>query len=137
MAMSSSSSSSSSEPVGCHATLHVSAVTRNADGYLISITVTEAECLPVELFVFQRRPLEGGVSRDEFRHVASLADIEEYTVAAPRPGAVCYRLAKVDLVFRSISLLFYSLRELKRDVCLLVESASANLVLAESTVEIT
>lgn len=130
--MASSSSSSSSEPIGCHATLHVSAVACNADGYLISITVTEAECLPVELFVFQRRPLEEGASRDEFRHVTSLADIEEYEVGAPRPGATCYRLATVDLVFRNISLLFHSLRELKRDVCLLVESASANLVLTAS-----
>lgn len=137
MPMSSSSSSSSGEPIGCHVTLHVSAVTHNSDGYLINITVTEAECLPTAIFTFQRRPLEEGAYRDEFVHVASLADIEEYPITAPLADVTFYRLTTVALVFRRLDLLYQSLKDLKRDVCLLVESAAANLVLREEILEIT
>ncbi len=137
MSMPSGSSSSSGEPIDCHVTLHVSAVIRNSDGYRINITATETECLPTAIFTFQRLPLEEGAYRDEFVHVASLADIEEYPVTAPLAGIPFYRLTTVALVFRRLDLLYQSLKDLKRDVCLLVESAAANLVLREEILEIT
>jgi hypothetical protein len=131
-----SSSSSSSEEPGCFVTLHVSEVTYANDGYLITITVIAAGCLPLELFVFQRSPSVDGIDKDKFCHAASLADIEEYLAGSPRVGAMVYRLAEVALVFRDLDLLCQALQDLKRDLCLLVDSAAANMVLTESTMEI-
>jgi hypothetical protein len=123
--------------VECFVTLHVSGVELADNGYFITVTVTAAGQLPVELFVFQRQPLEAGTYKDVFCHIASLVDIEEYPVGAPNVNASFYRLAAVEFVFRSLNLLYQTLQDLKCDIHLLAESAEANLVLTEDTVEIT
>lgn len=130
---SSSSSSSSSASVGCQVTLHFNAVSSTSLGYLATITVDSAQCVPFEIFVFQRVPgtLGGLGLHDEFSHVASPADIEEYAVGKPEDDSSFYRSKSITLVFGSLKLLKQSLRDLKSDVNLLIETIRQTQDMAE------
>ena len=75
-------------------------------GYRMVVRATESHAMPVEIFVFQRKPGSGADPHvpylDEFTNIASPADLEEYPVGAPiDPNMPFFRLATVDLVFRS------------------------------------
>jgi len=81
-------------------------VSGRTQGYRIVVNATESSGIPKEIFVFQRKPGSGADPAvpylDEFTNIASPADLEEYPVGAPiDPNAPFFRMATVDLVFRS------------------------------------
>lgn len=120
---SSSSSSSSLAPV-CGVELDISPVTQANGGYTSVLTVLSTVCLPTELFVFQRKPSTPVGAYDEFSHVASPSDIEEYPAGQAASHTPFYRLDAVTLVFRELELLRQSLRDLKQDISALVETTN-------------
>jgi len=72
-------------------------------------TVTAADGIDLNLFVYQRLTLEPvtQTTGDVFIKVASPSDIEEYPVGNPNPNASVpyYRLSQVDLIFRNVDLM--------------------------------
>lgn len=94
-------------------------------GYRIVVTAVEAGGMPKEIFVFQRRPGDGYTAayNDTFENIASPADIEEYPIGAPDdPNAPFFRMAAVDLVFRSEELAIEAWNGIISDVTGLVEA---------------
>lgn len=126
-----SSSSSSSLVSACGVTLRTSRIAFASRGYTITIAVLSANCLDKELFVFQRKPRMALGVFDQFSHVASPADLEEYPVGQPTDAVPFFRLAQVTLVFRELGLLMDSLRAVKQDICLLVETINQMSELSE------
>ena len=127
----SSSSSSSSPAAVCGVTLRTSEVAFADGSYAITLTVLSATCLDKELFVFQRKPRMALGVFDQFSHVASPADLEEYPVGQPTAAVPFFRLAQATLVFRELDLLMCSLQAAKKDICMLVETINQMDVLSE------
>jgi len=77
--------------------------------YRMVATITEADGIDKNLFLYHRMTLEpvSGTTGDFFRKIASPTDIEEYPVGAPDPQSPLpfYRLDSVDMLFRSADLL--------------------------------
>ena len=96
-------------------------------GYRMIVNATESHDMPKEIFVYQRKPGSGADPSvpylDEFTNIASPADIEEYPMGAPiDPNAPFFRLATVDLVFRSEELATEAWNGILSDVTGLVEA---------------
>jgi hypothetical protein len=107
-------------------------------GFQITVYVEDAVCLGRELFVFQRKPgtVAGTILRDEFSHIASPADLEEYEVGEPESHEYFFRLDNATFVFRSITLLRDSLRDIKNEILSLIQSIEDMMVTEESVVVI-
>jgi hypothetical protein len=97
----------------------VSGVTKTADGYKLELSIVGSECLPDELFVMQRKVL-----LDEFDHIASPADIEEFPVDEPAEYGRFFRVSTIALVFPDLDLLRKCLTDLRCDLALLVETTN-------------
>jgi hypothetical protein len=93
-------------------------------GVRIKMVVVESYMMPKEIFVYQRKPSTPPTrSMDEFVNIASPNDLEEYSVNEPSPpGSPFFRLAEIDLVFRSPSHAQDALEKIVNDVGQLVES---------------
>lgn len=93
-------------------------------GFRYVIEVLESSGLPLEIFVYQRKPIISGTDyTDVFSNVASPADFEEYPVGAPSCDAYpFFRLKSIDLVFRSMSLADDAWIALQNDIAQLIES---------------
>lgn len=85
---------------------------------------TYAEIEP-EVFVFQKKqPVPPNVDEyDEYTNIASAADMEEYPINAPDAQlAPFFRLSSMDLLFRSVSLLYTSLATMEADLHALINN---------------
>jgi hypothetical protein len=105
-------------------------------GYRIRLEVIAATGLPLEVFVWQRKPIltEQFGYRDEFSCPASVADLEEYPPddPDPAPGAPpFFRRSFTDLIFRNSELAADGLRILLCGLKTLVESVCLNAELVE------
>jgi hypothetical protein len=106
---SSSSSLSSSESPRRKVDLTRRAQTRfvaNAvDGFRFTVAAENAVLMPAEIFRYIRRPYNPatGAEADEFDGVCSVPDLEELPVGAPTGSPQFFRLAELDLVFRSMT----------------------------------
>jgi hypothetical protein len=119
------------QPSEASVDLHCSAVTQASGGYSITLTAVKAVRLEKEIFVVQRKPNVSLGARNRFSHVASPTDLEEYSIGSPLSGSLFYRQASVTLVFRSLDRLMQYLQDIKRDICLLVETTNQNRNLTE------
>lgn len=128
MASSSSSSSTSSGTPRRGVRLRREAQTRyvvNAvDGFRFTVTAYDAYDMPNEIFLYLRRPYNPttGEEADEFTSVCSMPDLEEYPAGAPAGVPPFFRLATIDLVFRSQALADEAWELIKREVEVLVET---------------
>ena len=96
-------------------------------GYRMVVRAVESNAMPIEVFVFQRKPGSGADPDvpylDEFTNIASPADLEEYPVGAPiDPNMPFFRLARADLVFRSEEIAAEAWAGILSDVAGLVEA---------------
>jgi hypothetical protein len=92
-------------------------------GYRITVEVIEAVGLVEEIFVYQRMTLvQGNAPQDDFSNVASPADLEEYPLSEPTEDSPFFRLKTIELVYRDLELLNENLNDLKRDICMLLDS---------------
>jgi len=122
-----SSSSSSGTPLRRAVTLKIGKAQEFDDGrvqgYRITVEVTEAVGLVEEIFVYQRMTLvQGNAPQDDFSNVASPADLEEYPLSEPTEDSPFFRLKTIELVYRDLELLNENLNDLKRDICMLLDS---------------
>ena len=80
--------------------------------------------MPLEVFVYQRRPLPPGSEQleDSFVNIASAADLQEYPVGSPGPDAPFFRLPEFDILYRSPDLLTIGISDVKRDLDELVRN---------------
>jgi hypothetical protein len=103
-------------------------------GYTYKVEVLEAIDLPPEIFVFLRipKPSDPSQSDDEFQNIASPADIQEYPVLVPVPGAnrPFFRLSEVLLDFRNEKLAEDAWRCMQADFEALLEALNANAQLS-------
>lgn len=99
----------------------------NIQGHMFALEVIEAVGMPAEIFVYQRRPgaTGGQPPIDEFSNVASPSDLEEYPVDAPTADVGFYRMKRIELVFRDITLAEQAYADIQRDICGLIESLQA------------
>lgn len=100
-------------------------VSGRTQGFRMTITASDADGLPNEIFVFQRFPQidANGQPVDGFVNIASPADLEETLVnAITDPTRPFYRLASVDLVFRNEDLLNEAWIGIQSDVNELIQS---------------
>ena len=102
-------------------TYYSSAVPR-AQAYALHVVVTEAVDMPKEVFVFQRKTT--GV--DTFVSIADPADLQEMPVGAPDLANEMpyFRVAKVDLIFRSVAEREDTEAGIKEDIDHLVRSVA-------------
>lgn len=93
-------------------------------GVRIKVEAEESSGMPLEIFVYQRRPsAPPGESLDVFTNVASPNDLQEYPAGDdPGPDSPFYRRAMVDLVFRSPDHAQQAIDSLILDINQLVES---------------
>lgn len=104
-------------------TLLRDAVVESDPGYLLSVTVLRAVDTDREIFAHRMSPGTVGQAPCElFSHVASPTDLERYPIGEPVIGIAYYRLATVQLIFRSLPLLRESWLALGRDIQGLAES---------------
>ncbi len=114
-----------------------SQVVKTALGYSTTLEVRAVgACSEKDIFVFQRKPGGRAGFRDEFSHIASPVDMEEYPQGQPVGRMSFYRLASVTLVFRNLDLLRQSSNDLARDVQGLIESTEQMSELRETLVRI-
>jgi len=109
-------------------------------GYTYKVEVVDASGLPPEIFVFLRipKPSDPAQSDDMFQNVASPADIQEYPVTTPVPGAnrPFFRLSEVWLEFRNENLAEDAWRCMQEDFAALLDALEANAQLSvEEVVE--
>lgn len=117
------SSSSSASPANCRYGIEL---TRTVSTYNVSgrtmawrmlVTVTQSYNVDPNIFLFLRRTPDPATQqpRDTFEALCSPNDIEEYPAGAPRPEDTeqFFRLAEVDLVSRSRTLLEDTWTQLK------------------------
>jgi len=99
-------------------------VVGRTQGYRFTLEVLEAVGLPLEIFVYQRKPIISNTAyEDAFVNIASPGDLEEYPVGAPACAAKpFFRLSVVDLVFRSISLAEDAWTAIQGDIDQLIET---------------
>lgn len=94
-------------------------------GYRMLIEVTAAQGVSPNIFVFLRQTVNG-VQDDVFQNIASPADLQEYPVNNPNPDTIAvppfYRLASVDLVFRTEDLAMEAWRDMQQDIAQLRQS---------------
>ncbi len=78
-----------------------------------------------EVFVYQRKqPIPPNTAEyDEYVNIASAADMEEYPANAPDTNlAPFFRLTSIDLLFRSVYLLYESVQVMEADLRALVQN---------------
>jgi hypothetical protein len=102
-------------------------------GYRFVVNATEAGDMSKYIFVYQRKPGDGydAPYNDTFENIASPADLEEWPVGAPIGDSPFFRLATVDLVFRSESLANEAWNGIVCDVTGLVEALNYMDVLSQ------
>lgn len=101
------------------------------DGFRFTVTAHSANDMPNEIFLYIRRPADAGSGEvDEFTCICSAPDLEEYPTEGPTGLPPFFRLAEIDLVFRSQSLADEAWTVIKRDVEVLVHTLNLNDELA-------
>ena len=108
--------------------------------YRLEILV-EAEGVDPEIFMYTRQPLDPATNTtgDRFIHIATPTDLEEYPTGLPDPTTrfPFFRLASVDLIFRSLDQLEETWDGIVDDVTKLTEAlALLQLLSAEEMVTI-
>lgn len=132
MSSSSASSTSSSATPRRGIKLRRAAQTRfvaNAvDGFRFTVTAHTAVDMPEEIFLYLRRPYNPATAEeaDEFTSVCSAPDLEEYPVGEPIGTPAFFRLAEIDLVFRSQAEANDAWELIKREVEVLVNTLNLN-----------
>lgn len=80
----------------------------SVDGFRLTVVATAAVGMPTAVFAYLAGPPQPGQTEGlaTFDHVCSPTDLAEYPEGTPADGAVppWFRVASVDLVFRSRSL---------------------------------
>lgn len=105
-------------------------------GYQLDVRVAEAVNITSAIFVYRR--YLGAVPRDEFTHVASPADIEDYPAVEPADEFhPFFRLSTVSLVARDVGVLNQNWLDLLRDVNALVDSLNLMELVSAEQLEIT
>ena len=103
-------------------------------GFTMTVTVTESEDLPKEIFVFLPLSVAPDDTRgdEEFQNIASLSDIEEYPVGTPEANTdrPFYRKASVTLHFRSEALAADAWQCMSADFSSLIQAAEDAAVVA-------
>lgn len=107
-------------------------VTNAVDGFRFTVTASDAYDMPNEIFAYVRRPLNPtlGTEADEFSHVCSVPDLEEYPAAEPTGTPPFFRLSTIDLVFRSQTDAEEAWELIQREVTVLVDTLNRNDVLS-------
>lgn len=102
------------------------------DGFRFTVEAVDACKMPAAIFRFLRRPYNPLTqeSADEFDGVCSSVDLEEYPEGAPTGIPPFFRLAQIDLVFRSRAAADDAWRVIQADVVHLVNSLRAQQRLA-------
>ena len=98
-------------------------------GYRLYVKTVEACNMPLEIFVYQRKPIITATAsyKDDFSNIASVPDLSEYEVnTVIDPERPFFRLDYVDLVFRNITLLVEALQGIYSDTAELVWAIRAN-----------
>jgi hypothetical protein len=101
-------------------------------GYRLYVLAKEPIGMEKEVFIYQRKPILYGVDtfKDDFSHIASAADMEEYQINTPGdPNKPFLRRDAVDLIFRNPDLLVDALVGIHNDVWELVMALDAMTVL--------
>jgi len=101
----------------------------------VFVEETSAE-IPLELFVYQRRPMPANVttSQDIFSNISSSAGLEDYPIDEPGTDSPFFRLSLLDLVFRSPDLLDKALATIKSDITCLVKELDEQAIITETTI---
>lgn len=99
-------------------------VSNAVDGFRFTVAAENAVLMPAEVFRYLRRPYNPvtGVEADEFDGVCSLPDLEEMPAGAPTGSPPFFRLAEIDLVFRSMSEADEAWAVIQADVAVLVRT---------------
>lgn len=99
-------------------------------GFRVQLTITEAENVAPEVFVFQRGP-----SSTVFCNIASPSDLEEYpTEAEAIASDVFFRKDTVTLDFRNMGLLRSAVTAIAQDLSGLLQALEANERLADEEI---
>lgn len=95
-------------------------------GYRMIVEATEAEGISADIFVFLRQAIDYEET-DVFQNIASPADLAEYPVGAPSDvvgSQPFFRLASVDLVFRTIELANETWAAMQEDFAQLIQTTN-------------
>ena len=104
---------------------------RSLYGYSLRITVTAAQGMPAEIFVYQRgaapAPAAGEQVQDNYICIADPVDLDEIPAVAPdmTQEIPYYRTSQVVLAFRDLEELQECEEFLKADIATLVRSMNA------------
>jgi hypothetical protein len=129
---SSSSSASSRRGIRLRKSAQTQFVINHVSGFRFTVEAYEAYDMPNEIFLYLRGLLDPttGEEADVFSNVCSSPDLEEYPAGAPTGVPQFFRLASVDLVFRSVHEADEAWDLIQREVAVLVETLNKSDVLA-------
>ena len=125
------SSSSSSSAVDCYIIVQKQALEKyvagSDQGYRLRVRCTEASCCDTNIFIYHSvcvNPFTGQY-QDEFDHVASPSDLEEFPIGSPSEDTDApqyYRHDELDVVLRSELLAGEAWETLTQEIKALVQS---------------
>ena len=96
-----------------------------AGSHRLQMWVETYQDIDPNVFVYQRKqPVPPNVDEyDEYANIASAADMEEYQVNAPDSQlAPFFRLSSIDLLFRSVDLMYGSIQTMETDLRSLIKN---------------